>query len=115
MGADTEEELLEAAIGGSGGAFERPVAPHLSALRGVVHRMVGHAADVADVVQEALVNAFKGLAGFRRASSFRTWFCAIGVRAAIDHLEARRRWRADAQVHAERECDTTPGMRQEVL
>lgn len=109
-----ERPLIDAAADGDGPSFERLVAPHLGTLRGVVRRMVGHGGESDDLFQEALSRAFTGLRGFRGESSFRAWLLRIGVNACIDHLDRERRWRADAQIDAERECAESPPMRAEI-
>ena len=92
-----ETELLGAARGGDAAAFGRLVQPHLTKVRGVVRRMVGHPEEVDDLVQQTLLNAHLGLGTFRGDSAVGTWLCAIGARLALDHLRTRKRWRERAQ------------------
>ena len=44
-----------------------------------------------DVVQEALINALKGLGSFQEAASLRTWLHRITINAAISRLRQLRR------------------------
>jgi RNA polymerase sigma-70 factor, ECF subfamily len=115
VSAADEEALLGAAIAGDRASFDRLVAPHLGKVRGVVHRMIGHPDDAADLVQEALIRAFTGLGAFRRDASFSTWLCSIAANACLDHLRREKRWRPYAQKYAEQECAGSPELRQEVL
>lgn len=57
--------------------------------------------DTEDLVQETLLRAYRGLPGFRGASSFRTWVFTIAHRLCIDTLHERRRWPWTAQLEAE--------------
>ena len=69
---------------------------NLDRARRLAWRLVnGDEAAAADVVQEAFVKAFHGLADFRGDASLATWFYRILVREAHNHrrwLGVRRRW-----------------------
>jgi RNA polymerase sigma-70 factor (ECF subfamily) len=102
---ETEDPaLLELALGGDRDAFDRLIGQHVQSLRTVVRRMVGHPDDTDDLVQESLLRAWNARGTFRRDSRFGTWLCAIGTRAAIDHLRGRKRWRPAAQVAYAHAC-----------
>jgi RNA polymerase sigma-70 factor (ECF subfamily) len=108
MTSETRDDLLERARFGDREAFDALVSEELPRLRGVVRRMVGHPEDTEDLVQESLLRALEKLGSFRGESAFGTWLVAIGVRAALDHLRARKRWRPDAQVHVRAHLHSTP-------
>jgi RNA polymerase sigma-70 factor (ECF subfamily) len=110
-----ESALIAAAAAGDRGSFDRLVAPHLEMVRGLVHRMVGHRDDAADLVQESLLRAFTGIGQFRRGARFSTWLCSIAANACIDHLRREKRWRPYAQAYSEQECAGVPEMRREIL
>ncbi len=102
---DTDERaLLEQALAGDRDAFDQLIGRHLQSLRAVVRRMVGHRDDTDDLVQESLLRAWNARRTFRGDSRFATWLCAIGTRAAIDHLRNRKRWRPAAQVAYAHAC-----------
>jgi len=94
--------------------FDRLAAEGLPALRAVVRRMVGHPEDTEDLVQESLLRAWNARASFRGEAAFSTWLCAIGTRAAIDHLRSRKRWRPHAQIAYANAAATDPGLGGEV-
>jgi RNA polymerase sigma-70 factor (ECF subfamily) len=50
--------------------------------------MLANPADAADATQEVFLRAFRGLRGFRRGSSLKTWLYRIAIRQALNH----RRW-----------------------
>jgi RNA polymerase sigma-70 factor (ECF subfamily) len=112
---DSERELVAAARAGTRSAFDRLAVEHLPALRSFVLRMVMHPQDADDLAQDALLQAYEKLTGFRGDSSFRTWLFTIATRKCIDHLRARRRWPVLAQTQvagehvasAERMADLT--------
>ncbi len=74
---------LAAAQAGDRDAFDRLVRPMLGNLRALCRRLVvSSRAD--DLLQEGLIRAHRGLAGFRCESSFRSWIVRILMRAAIE-------------------------------
>ena len=58
------DDLLAAARGGDGEAFGDLVAPHLRALHLHCYRMLGSYVEADDAVQDALLSAWRGLAGY---------------------------------------------------
>ncbi|MCS6925328.1 MAG: RNA polymerase sigma factor, partial [Candidatus Binatia bacterium] len=71
--------------------FSAFVASHRERARRLAWRLVGgDDAAAEDVVQEALVRAYRALPGFRAEASLATWFYRILVRQAQNY----RRWRA---------------------
>jgi RNA polymerase sigma-70 factor (ECF subfamily) len=56
--------------------------------------LVGSQAEADDLVQETLLDAHAGFAGFRSDGSFRAWLFAIARRKCARHLERRGRQRA---------------------
>lgn len=94
-----EEALLEAARGGDATAFERLVAPQRQSLRAHCYRLLGNVADADDALQETLVGAWQGLAGFERRSTLRSWLFTIATNASMK-LAARRPRRTTPPEHA---------------
>ena len=85
-------------------AFEHLIRIHERRLRAVIRRMIGHPEDTDELVQEALLRAWRGIGDYRGDAAFGTWLCAIGARAAVDHLRGQRRWRSRSQVAYANEC-----------
>ena len=57
----------------------------------LAERMLNDAALAEDVVQEALINALKGLQHFEKRSSLKTWLHRITVNAALTKLRKHKR------------------------
>jgi RNA polymerase sigma-70 factor, ECF subfamily len=94
-----EAHLLERARTGDRVAFDALVAPHLPKLRSFLHRLVAHPDDAEDLAQDATLQAFRKLAGFRGESAFGTWLFAIAHRLALTHLRTRKqRWPTTIQL-----------------
>jgi RNA polymerase sigma-70 factor, ECF subfamily len=84
-----EHELLEAARAGDEEAFARLVKPHRNALHAHCYRMLASVPDAEDAVQDALLNAWRGLSGFEGRSSVRSWLYAIATNACLRAIERR--------------------------
>jgi RNA polymerase sigma-70 factor (ECF subfamily) len=96
-------------------AFEALLAKFKPQLRSVIRRMVGHPDDTDDLVQESALRAWESFGTFRGDSAFGTWLCAIGIRAAIDHLRQQKTWRAQAHVAYSNECFKDEQLQSEVM
>jgi len=89
--AEQQRGLVAAAQAGDERAFRELVAPHQRALEVHCYRMLGSPHDAEDVVQEALMRAWKSLDRFERRSSIETWLYRIATNACLDELERRPR------------------------
>jgi RNA polymerase sigma-70 factor (TIGR02960 family) len=78
-----ERALLEQARGGDDEAFGQLVAPYRSELHAHCYRMLGSTHDADDALQDALLGAWKGLAGFEGRSSLRGWLYTVATHAAM--------------------------------
>jgi RNA polymerase sigma-70 factor (ECF subfamily) len=83
-----EAELVTELQGGSGAAFDWLVTHYSGPVYGLVAGMVSESSDAADITQDVFLKAFRGIRGFRRGSSLKTWLYRIAVREALNH----RRW-----------------------
>src|SRR5207249_1533332 len=81
--------LLDRARRGDARAFEQLALEVQRPLYRHAARMVGHD-DAEDVVQDALLSAWKSLASFE-GTSFRAWVFRIVTNRALDRLRSRRR------------------------
>ncbi|MBI2324679.1 MAG: sigma-70 family RNA polymerase sigma factor [Chloroflexi bacterium] len=83
-------ELLRRARAGDGRAFEDLARQAEAGLYRHVLRIVGGEAEAEDVVQDALLSAWRSLASFQ-GGSFRAWVFRIATNRSIDLIRARRR------------------------
>ena len=84
-----DERLLDAARAGDEDAFARLVEPNRRALHAHCYRMLGSVADAEDALQDALLNAWRGLAKFEGRSSLRSWLYAIATNACLRAIKRR--------------------------
>ena len=91
MGAPSDAELLDAHRGGDQHAFGTLVARYRNKLWGIALRTLHHPEDAADVVQEALVAAYRRADTYRGEASVRTWLHRILINACIDRIRRERR------------------------
>jgi len=84
-----ETELLAAVGRGDPAAFERLVASHRRELYAHCYRMLGSMQDAEDALQESLLGAWRGVAGFEGRSSLRGWLYRVSTNACL-RLIARR-------------------------
>jgi RNA polymerase sigma-70 factor (ECF subfamily) len=88
-GGAREQHWLAAARHGDAAAFERLVERHRGELFAHCYRMLGSVQDAEDAVQESLLGAWRGLAGFEGRSSLRAWLYRVATNACL-RLASRR-------------------------
>ncbi len=60
-------------------------------LTGYCYRMLGSAFEAEDAVQDTLVRAWRGMAGFDGRASLRSWLYRIAANVCLDQLNGRSR------------------------
>src|SRR5579863_3813909 len=83
-----ETSLVSELQAGSDVAFDWLVTYYHASVYNVIYGIIADRSDAADVTQEVFLKAFRGIHGFRRGSSLKTWLYRIAVRESLNH----RRW-----------------------
>lgn len=87
---DDDRDLVARAQAGELAAFEELVRRHQHGLFSYLYRMCRNSSDAEELAQVAMVRAWEKLAGFRGASSFKTWLYRIGTNLCFN-LRTRRK------------------------
>lgn len=98
MRAD-DKRLIAECLQGDTASFGVLVRRYQERLYHSVYRLVENAEDAQDVVQEAFLNAYQSLEGFKGDSQFFTWLYRIAVNTAISH---KRKHRAMARMETQK-------------
>ena len=88
---DDETALVEALRAGDPKAFETMVRLYAGRMLAVARRLVGNDEEARDVVQDALLSAFRAISRFEGQSRVSTWLHRITVNTALMKLRTRRR------------------------
>ncbi|MCT6875301.1 RNA polymerase sigma factor RpoE [Frischella perrara] len=86
----TDQILVERVLGGNKNAFNLLVLRYQNRLAHLVSRFV-LPSEVADVVQETFIKAYRSLGSFKGESVFYTWLYRIAVNTAKNYLIAQGR------------------------
>ena len=84
-------DMTEALRDADEGSFAELVEPYRRELHAHCYRMLGSVHDADDALQETLLGAWKGRAGFEGRSSLRSWLYTIATNASLRILEGRKR------------------------
>ena len=97
---EADAELVRLAQGGNERAFQALVVKYQRRIARHVARYVRRASDVEEVVQDAFIRAYRGLASFRGDASFYSWLYRIATNAAFSFLK-----KASTEIEADERPD----------
>jgi len=87
---EDDETLVAKARRGAGEAFDILVERYKERLYATIYHVTGNHEDADDLVQDALIKAYKSLGSFKGQSSFYTWVYRIAVNRTINFLKRRK-------------------------
>lgn len=87
---DVSESLVDRALAGDEGAFNRIVELHQTYVYWVCLGVTGNSYDAEDAMQETFLKAFRGLHQFRREARFRSWLTRIAINEALQRLRKQK-------------------------
>ena len=85
MATADETELIARAKRGDVEAFSLLASQHQQRMYGLAFRFCGNHHDAEDLLQEALMRAYRAIGQFKGMSSFATWLSRIMVNSLINH------------------------------
>jgi RNA polymerase sigma-70 factor (ECF subfamily) len=110
-GLDPDRELVRLAQAGDARAFQALMVKYQRRIARHVARYVKRAGDVEEVVQDAFIRAYRGLASFRGDSSFYSWLYRIATNAAFSFLKQAKS--LEVQVEERADGGFEPGVTDE--
>ena len=90
MSPKTDIELVNAFREGDEACFNELVRRYQQRVYWVARRVMGTHEDADDIVQDAFVRVYEGLAGFRGDANFYTWLYRITMNLALNALRKKR-------------------------
>ena len=110
-GEEREPRLIAAARDGDEAAFEHLLDRYRGELQAHCYRMLGSVHDAEDALQDALLRAWRGLAGFqgRGGGELRGWLYRIATNASLDLIARRRRRGLPTDLAPAAGADEAPG------
>jgi RNA polymerase sigma-70 factor (ECF subfamily) len=85
------DDLISRARAGDSDAFRALTEPHRRELQVHCYRMLGSFQDAEDVLQDTMLSAWQGLAGFEGRASIRTWLYRIATNRCLNALRSASR------------------------
>jgi len=87
---DQDRELILSFRGGNEEAFVMLVKKYHSRAMNIAYSLLFNLADAEDAAQEAFLNIYRKLMGFRMDSSFSTWLYRIVINSSYDLMRKRK-------------------------
>ena len=84
-------DLLAEARAGNGEAFRQLVDPYRRELQVHCYRILGSVQDAEDALQDTMLSAWQGLAGYEGRASLRTWLYRVATSRCLDALRSASR------------------------
>lgn len=88
---DEERGWINLSQQGDHAAFEALIARHQRMIHALTFRMTGSVADAEDLAQEAFIQAFQQLGGFRAEAKFSSWLYRIAVNQCLNWKKRQER------------------------
>jgi RNA polymerase sigma-70 factor (ECF subfamily) len=88
----TDEQLVAQAQEGDRAAFEELVMKYQREVYGLACRIVSDAEEAKDLSQQAFLQAFVHIKGFRRDAQFRTWLFRIAINQCYNFIKSRKKF-----------------------
>ena len=105
---DSDAAQVALVLGGDRDAFRVLVERHSRRLFRLAYRMTGNEQDAEEIVQDALVRAYRRLDRFEQRSNFGTWVYRICANCALDRMRKQRSEDSHRQI-ANDPADDTAG------
>jgi RNA polymerase sigma-70 factor (ECF subfamily) len=88
----TDPQLVALAQQGDLPAFEELVKKYQREIYGLAYRLVLDAEEAKDLAQQAFLQAFVHIRGFRQQAQFRTWLFRIAINQCYNYLKSKKKF-----------------------
>ena len=88
----TDPQLVARAQEGDLPAFEELVVKYQREIYGLAYRLVMDAEEAKDLTQQAFMQAFIHIKGFRQQAQFRTWLFRIAINQCYNYLKNKKKF-----------------------
>jgi RNA polymerase sigma-70 factor (ECF subfamily) len=95
MNADIN--LIERYLEGDTAAIDELVIKYQKQIYALTYRMTKDIEDAKDLTQKTFIKALKGIRGFKKKSTFKTWLYQIAINTSINHLKQNRHEKAELE------------------
>ena len=102
------DDLVQQCKQGSTSGFKVLYEKYVKAMFNTSLRIVNHATDAEDIVQEAFIDAFRNINRFTYQSSFGAWLKRIVINKSINHLRDKKKAFVDINTVVQPLTDTEP-------
>lgn len=91
MTEQSDQDLIDKAIGGDGAAFARLVERHYASIYRIAFKCCGNQSDAEDIAQNVCVRLGQSIESFSGQSAFSSWLYRVTLNAARDFQRAGQR------------------------
>ena len=82
--------LIEKYLAGNEESVEMLVMKYQKMIYALAYRMVNDMEEAKDITQKTFIQAIKGIKGFKKKASFKTWLYRIAVNTSLSHIRKGR-------------------------
>lgn len=91
MTEQSDQDLIDEAIGGDEAAFARLVERHYASIYRIAYKCCGNQADAEDIAQNVCVKLGQSIGSYKGESAFSSWLYRVTLNAAQDFQRAGQR------------------------
>ncbi len=91
MTEQSDQELIDEAVGGNGAAFAHLVERHYASIYRIAYKCCGDQVDAEDIAQNVCVKLGQSIGSYNYRSAFTSWLYSVTLNAARDFQRASQR------------------------
>lgn len=103
-----DQALIEECLNGRTAAFEELIRPYQDRLYNTLYRLLGQREEAAELLQESLLRAYRGLQSYQGEASFYTWLYRIAMNVVSTNRRRQRAYSLDRPAQPGQGADDLP-------